>query len=232
MTIILSPPMLSRCPGNRRPDASLTLCDRPRPGRGARPPICSPRLRVRGGSAAAHIRSLCAVDVRFGSTGSAFAGAPRTCGSMWRASPGDWHPTVQRIIGEGRHAAIWIEFADAGDHYPGLCLFDLDPCVVIGHDRLGATDAIGSACVTREARLGSFRDQVEGFVEAERHAFRVGLLELLLAEVGAHLAEAVVAVARLRRADAHFCGWGGVGGDYVCAQWSPGGCWLAALVAA
>ena len=131
----------------------------------------------------------------------------------------------------GRHAAIWIEFADAGDHYPGLCLFDLDPCVVIGHDRLGATDAIGSACVTREARLGSFRDQVEGFVEAERHAFRVGLLELLLAEVGAHLAEAVVAVARLRRADAHFCGWGGVGGDYVCAQWSPGGCWLTALVA-
>ncbi|HYK32858.1 MAG TPA: nuclear transport factor 2 family protein [Streptosporangiaceae bacterium] len=40
--------------------------------------------------------------------------------------PGDWTLTVQRIIGEGRHAASWIEFSDAGDHYPGLCFFDLD----------------------------------------------------------------------------------------------------------
>jgi hypothetical protein len=40
--------------------------------------------------------------------------------------PGDWHLSVQRIVGEGRHGASWIEFADAGDHYPGLCFFDLD----------------------------------------------------------------------------------------------------------
>jgi ketosteroid isomerase-like protein len=40
--------------------------------------------------------------------------------------PGDWHLTVQRIVGEGAHAASWIAMADAGDHYPGLCFFDLD----------------------------------------------------------------------------------------------------------
>lgn len=40
--------------------------------------------------------------------------------------PSDWHLKVERIIGEGRHAASWIEFSDAGDHYPGLCFFDLD----------------------------------------------------------------------------------------------------------
>jgi hypothetical protein len=34
---------------------------------------------------------------------------------------------VQRIDAEGRHAASWIRFSDAGDHYPGLCFFDLDP---------------------------------------------------------------------------------------------------------
>jgi ketosteroid isomerase-like protein len=40
--------------------------------------------------------------------------------------PGDWHLTVQRIVGQGTHAASWIEMSDAGDHYPGLCFFDLD----------------------------------------------------------------------------------------------------------
>ncbi|MBO0808826.1 MAG: nuclear transport factor 2 family protein [Actinobacteria bacterium] len=40
--------------------------------------------------------------------------------------PGDWHLNVKRIIGEGRHAASWLEFSDAGDHYPGLCFFELD----------------------------------------------------------------------------------------------------------
>lgn len=39
--------------------------------------------------------------------------------------PGDWQLTVQRVVGEGRHAASWIEFSDAGDHYAGLCFFDL-----------------------------------------------------------------------------------------------------------
>lgn len=40
--------------------------------------------------------------------------------------PGSWHLKAERIVGEGRHAASWIEFSDAGDHYPGLCFFDLD----------------------------------------------------------------------------------------------------------
>lgn len=40
--------------------------------------------------------------------------------------PSDWHLEVNRIIAEGRHVASWIEFSDAGDHYPGLCFFDLD----------------------------------------------------------------------------------------------------------
>lgn len=40
--------------------------------------------------------------------------------------PGDWHLTVQQIVGQGAHAASWIEMSDAGDQYPGLCFFDLD----------------------------------------------------------------------------------------------------------
>ena len=38
----------------------------------------------------------------------------------------DWHLTVVRIVGEGRHASSWIEFSDEGDQYPGLSFFDLD----------------------------------------------------------------------------------------------------------
>jgi predicted ester cyclase len=40
--------------------------------------------------------------------------------------PSDWHLKVKRIVAEDRHAASWIEFSDAGDHYPGVCFFDLD----------------------------------------------------------------------------------------------------------
>ena len=40
--------------------------------------------------------------------------------------PGDWHLTVERIVGAGRHAASWVEFTDEGDRYPGVCFFDLD----------------------------------------------------------------------------------------------------------
>jgi hypothetical protein len=40
--------------------------------------------------------------------------------------PGDWHLSVQRIVGEGRHAASWTQFSDAGDEYSGVCFFDLD----------------------------------------------------------------------------------------------------------
>jgi predicted ester cyclase len=39
--------------------------------------------------------------------------------------PGGWHLSVLRIVGEGRHAASWLEFSDAGDRYPGVCFFDL-----------------------------------------------------------------------------------------------------------
>jgi predicted ester cyclase len=38
----------------------------------------------------------------------------------------DWHLRIERIVGEGRHAASWIEFSDAGDQYPGLCFFELN----------------------------------------------------------------------------------------------------------
>jgi SnoaL-like domain len=38
----------------------------------------------------------------------------------------DWHLTVERIVGEGRHAASWIQMSDADEQYPGLCFFDLD----------------------------------------------------------------------------------------------------------
>jgi hypothetical protein len=40
--------------------------------------------------------------------------------------PGDWHLTVQRITGEGRHAASWIEVTGPDGTQPGLCFFDLD----------------------------------------------------------------------------------------------------------
>jgi hypothetical protein len=40
--------------------------------------------------------------------------------------PGDWHLTVQRIVGEDRQAASWIEFIGAGGTQPGLCFFELD----------------------------------------------------------------------------------------------------------
>ena len=40
--------------------------------------------------------------------------------------PGDWHLKVRRIVGEGRHAASWLEFSGEGGVQPGLCFFDLD----------------------------------------------------------------------------------------------------------
>jgi hypothetical protein len=40
--------------------------------------------------------------------------------------PGDWHLAVERIVGEDRHAASWIQFTGEGGTQPGLCFFDLD----------------------------------------------------------------------------------------------------------
>jgi hypothetical protein len=39
--------------------------------------------------------------------------------------PYDWHIAVQRIVGEGQHAASWIEFTGQEGTQPGLCFFDL-----------------------------------------------------------------------------------------------------------
>ena len=38
----------------------------------------------------------------------------------------EWHVTVERIVGEGRHAASWTEFTTAEGTMTGLCFFDLD----------------------------------------------------------------------------------------------------------
>jgi hypothetical protein len=40
--------------------------------------------------------------------------------------PGGWHLTVQRITGEGRHAASWVAFTGPDGPQHGLCFFDLD----------------------------------------------------------------------------------------------------------
>lgn len=39
---------------------------------------------------------------------------------------GQWHLTVEQIVGQGRHAASWIQITGDGDPYPGLCFFELD----------------------------------------------------------------------------------------------------------
>lgn len=39
--------------------------------------------------------------------------------------PGDWHLSVQRIVGQGRQAASWIQMSEGDDRYPGLCFFEL-----------------------------------------------------------------------------------------------------------
>lgn len=39
--------------------------------------------------------------------------------------PYDWHLTVQRIVGEGQHAASWTAFTGPDGTQPGLCFFDL-----------------------------------------------------------------------------------------------------------
>jgi SnoaL-like domain len=39
--------------------------------------------------------------------------------------PHEWHVAVQRIVGEGRHAASWIEITDASGTQAGVCFFDL-----------------------------------------------------------------------------------------------------------
>lgn len=38
----------------------------------------------------------------------------------------DWHITVRRIVGEGQHAASWLDFTGPEGTQPGLCFFELD----------------------------------------------------------------------------------------------------------
>ena len=67
------------------------------------------------------------------------------------------------------------------------------------HDAGKPTAHNGHLCLCEKIGLGGpFRDQVEDLVRAERHASGVGSLELLRAEVGAHLVEAVLEVARFK----------------------------------
>jgi hypothetical protein len=37
----------------------------------------------------------------------------------------EWHLTVERVVGEGRHAASWIDMTDGDDRYTGLSFFDI-----------------------------------------------------------------------------------------------------------
>jgi ketosteroid isomerase-like protein len=37
----------------------------------------------------------------------------------------EWHLAVERIVGEGRHAASWIEFTGEHGAFTGLCFFEL-----------------------------------------------------------------------------------------------------------
>jgi hypothetical protein len=40
---------------------------------------------------------------------------------------GTWHLRVVQIVGQGQHAASWIDFTDAdGTTQPGLCFFELN----------------------------------------------------------------------------------------------------------
>ncbi len=40
--------------------------------------------------------------------------------------PGDWHVRIERVVGEGGHAATWTRFAVGGQEQPALTFLDLD----------------------------------------------------------------------------------------------------------
>jgi ketosteroid isomerase-like protein len=48
-----------------------------------------------------------------------------------REYPGDWHLTVERAVGEGRHAATWTRFRIGDSEQSGLCFFELDDAGLI-----------------------------------------------------------------------------------------------------
>jgi SnoaL-like domain len=47
--------------------------------------------------------------------------------------PGDWHVSIERAVGKGRHGATWTRFQVDGTEQPGLCFFDLDEEGLISH---------------------------------------------------------------------------------------------------
>ena len=47
--------------------------------------------------------------------------------------PGPWHLEVERILGEGSHAASWIELTGPDGRQPGLCFFELNEAGLITH---------------------------------------------------------------------------------------------------
>jgi hypothetical protein len=47
--------------------------------------------------------------------------------------PGDWHLTVERVLGEGRQAASWTLFAVDGQTQHGLTFFEFDDAGLIRH---------------------------------------------------------------------------------------------------
>jgi ketosteroid isomerase-like protein len=50
-----------------------------------------------------------------------------------REYPGDWHVTVERLTGSGRHAATWTSFVVDGRTETGLTFLDLDDDGRIAH---------------------------------------------------------------------------------------------------
>jgi predicted ester cyclase len=48
--------------------------------------------------------------------------------------PGPWHLNVVRVIGDGRHAASWVDFTNAdGTTQPGLCFFEMNDEGKVSH---------------------------------------------------------------------------------------------------
>ncbi|MFC6021017.1 nuclear transport factor 2 family protein [Plantactinospora solaniradicis] len=45
--------------------------------------------------------------------------------------PGDWHVTVERVVGEGSHAASWVRVALDGEDLPALSFFEFDDAGLI-----------------------------------------------------------------------------------------------------
>jgi hypothetical protein len=39
--------------------------------------------------------------------------------------PGDWHLTIERVVGDDHGAASWIQMTDSDGSYPGLSFFDI-----------------------------------------------------------------------------------------------------------